>query len=907
VSAAQAVYGGETDGFLAKLTPTGDGLEYSTFAGGSSEDLAEALAVDADANAYLVGSTRSADFPLLSSPATFGGLDDVFVAKYDAIGTTMFSILLGGHHTDQAHAAHMAPDGALIVAGETLSSTFPTTGGAFKTVISPGQDGFVTRLSTLDGHVLQSTFLGGTTNDEVRDVGTDASGAVYVTGETLSSDFPTTAGVVQPTSPGSIPNVFVTKLTANLSSVAYSTFLGGSSSDSGVSIAVDTLGRAVVVGSTSSQNFPQFSPLFPLAGATSLPSFITKLAADGSQFVYSTYWPASITAVTLGLAGDAYITGTTISATYPMTGAPLAVAPGGLLTRGVLSRISDASPACSYELKPSAVVVSSSNSTGTISVVAPSECFWTATSDDPSWLSPTTTNGNGTGVITFAASSTMSGLRSATITVGNGNVHDTVTVYQGALCLLSPIPMAPVQPDSGGALVLDLTGTAGCPWTAETDAPWITVAPAFEFLDLTGNGQVTLTFAPNTGIAARTGTVYIGNSFRGGQPFHVQQAGRCTTSLSSSSFSAHRTGGTALIAVTVSPADCQWTARSSHPWLVPSVSSGIGSQTITVTAAANTSGSRSGRVVIAGQTLNVTQNAPLFTSTPLVYPPLPPAGSGHTQTFTFRFVDLNGATKLDVVNVLINDFLDGGSACYLAYARSINVLYLVNDPGNALLPGLVLDGGAQSVGNSQCAIDGGESSVVVSSNILTLTLKITFSDQFAGDKVVYQAARNVTGFNSGWVQQGVWNVPGQSAPPLDVVSMTPTRNAGTAYPLQFTFRDLDGADDLVSTSVLINGYLDGFRACYLGYHVPTNAILLLNDAGNGYIASAVLGTNVTVENSQCRITALESGAALDGTDLTLTLMIEFKAGFAGDRVFYVSAQDDVGTSGWQAVGSWTVP
>jgi hypothetical protein len=64
---------------------------------------------------------------------------------------------------------------------------------------------------------------------------------------------------------------------------------------------------------------------------------------------------------------------------------------------------------------------------------------------------------------------------------------------------------------------------------------------------------------------------------------------------------------------------------------------------------------------------------------------------------------------------------------------------------------------------------------------------------------------------------------------------------------------------------------------------------------------------VTVENSQCRITALESGAALDGTDLTLTLMIEFKAGFAGDRVFYVSAQDDVGTSGWQAVGSWTVP
>jgi hypothetical protein len=89
--------------------------------------------------------------------------------------------------------------------------------------------------------------------------------------------------------------------------------------------------------------------------------------------------------------------------------------------------------------------------------------------------------------------------------------------------------------------------------------------------------------------------------------------------------------------------------------------------------------------------------------------------------------------------------------------------------------------------------------------------------------------------------------------------------------------------------------------------VPSNAILLLNDAGNGYLPGLVLGAAGWVENSQCRIYSQGSGSVGSGTDLTLTLMIEFKAGFAGERVFYLSAQDGVATSGWQAMGSWTVP
>src|SRR4029077_14846174 len=110
------------------------------------------------------------------------------------------------------------------------------------------------------------------------------------------------------------------------------------------------------------------------------------------------------------------------------------------------------------------------------------------------------------------------------------------------------------------------------------------------------------------------------------------------------------------------------------------------------------------------------------------------AGSGLTQTMTFTFADPRGADDLDVVNILINNFLDGRNACYLAYSRPANVLYLVNDAGTALLPGVVLNGSG-STGNSQCSISVA-GTPTTSGNTLTLTLGVTFSASFAGNKVV---------------------------------------------------------------------------------------------------------------------------------------------------------------------------
>ena len=127
----------------------------------------------------------------------------------------------------------------------------------------------------------------------------------------------------------------------------------------------------------------------------------------------------------------------------------------------------------------------------------------------------------------------------------------------------------------------------------------------------------------------------------------------------------------------------------------------------------------------------------------------PVQGSGSNQTFTFAFSDTKGLQDLGVVNILINNFLDGRQACYLAYSRPLNVLYLVNDAGTALLPGL---------SNSQCTVSG--SSVTQNGNTLILTLTIGFSPAFSGNRVIYSAARDYLDANSScWQPVGVWSVP----------------------------------------------------------------------------------------------------------------------------------------------------
>ena len=289
--------------------------------------------------------------------------------------------------------------------------------------------------------------------------------------------------------------------------------------------------------------------------------------------------------------------------------------------------------------------------------------------------------------------------------------------------------------------------------------------------------------------------------------------------------------------------------------------------------------------------------------------PTPASGKGGTQTFVFSFYDGNGWQDFDVVNVLINSSLNGQGACYLAYSRSVGVLYLENDAGSGLLPGLVLNGSG-STANSQCTISGAGSSVTGSGNILTLTLNITFAtgnpgSAFAGNKVIYMAARDVAADNSGWQTLGSWAVPSIGSPSPGAVSVSPAAGSGQTQTFSFTFSDSPTYQSLNVVDALINATLDGRSACYIAYSLPSNVAYLVDNDGSTLLPGIQPGSTGSDHNSQCTISGIQ--VANSGTQLTLTVNIGFTAAFAGNKVAYLAARDVNGVnSQWQTLGTWSV-
>ncbi|SPF37825.1 conserved exported hypothetical protein [Candidatus Sulfopaludibacter sp. SbA4] len=292
----------------------------------------------------------------------------------------------------------------------------------------------------------------------------------------------------------------------------------------------------------------------------------------------------------------------------------------------------------------------------------------------------------------------------------------------------------------------------------------------------------------------------------------------------------------------------------------------------------------------------------------------PASGTGLSQSMSFTFNDPRGWQDLDVVNILINNFLDGRNACYLAYSRSAGVLYLLEDNGGTLSPALTL-GASGSVSNSQCTVAGAASAASGSGNTLTLTLNMSFSAGFAGNKILYLAARDLEGGNSGWQALGTWQVPYTPSGTIVVGSLTPARAAlasGTAQTLTSLLVDSKGAGDFGVVNLLVNNFIDGRQACYLAYAAATNSLLLVDDSGDAggpFAGSMTLnGSAATIQNSQCSVNGTGSSAVKNGNNLTLTLNITFKSPFAGNHIVWVAGRDAAGANNtdWQAVGTTTV-
>jgi beta-propeller repeat-containing protein len=311
-------------------------LSYSTYLGGSGADVARGIAVDRFGKAYVTGQTTSLNFPTRAGAfqTTFAGSLDVFVTKLNETGSALvYSTYLGGLGFDAGQSIDVDADGNAYVAGNTTSSDFPSTAGAFQPVFGGGgQDAFVTKLNATGSALVYSTFLGGLDVDGSLGISVGRLGNVYVTGSTESNNFPTTAGAVQPIF-GGIQDAFVTKFNETGSALVYSTFLGGSGADTGVSI-TRRFGIAYVTGSTNSSNFPTTAGAVQPTFGGLQDAFVTKLNETGTTFAYSTYLGGTGgdagQGIAVGRFGNVYVTGTTSSSTFPTTAGAFQTTRGGL-------------------------------------------------------------------------------------------------------------------------------------------------------------------------------------------------------------------------------------------------------------------------------------------------------------------------------------------------------------------------------------------------------------------------------------------------------------------------------------------------------------------------------------------------------------------------------------------------
>jgi len=320
-TAFQKTLSGASDIFVSKLNSTGTALTYSTYLGGSANEISYAISVDSSGNAYIAGDSSSLNYPVSAGAvqATFGGgVSNAVVTKLNSTGSALiYSTYLGGSGTDVAHGLAVDSSGNAYVCGSTTSSNFPLTAGALQASFAGGTtngDGFVTKLNAAGTALVYSTYLGGTGDDSCNALAINSAGNAFVTGFTKSSNFPT-AGSPAQGSFGGNTDVFLSELNANGTSLLYSTYLGGSGDDEGTGIAMDSAGNPYITGFTNSSNFPTAGNRFQSSLAGGYDGFVAKFSF-GNPFSFvqakpsgSSFGAGTTTFSSPNIGGDTIIVG----------------------------------------------------------------------------------------------------------------------------------------------------------------------------------------------------------------------------------------------------------------------------------------------------------------------------------------------------------------------------------------------------------------------------------------------------------------------------------------------------------------------------------------------------------------------------------------------------------------------
>ena len=284
--------GGGTDNydiFLLKLKSDGSDLLLSTYLGGLAAEYASAIIPLSGGDVIVGGTTYSDDFPTSNAlDSQLNGSSDIFLTRINYDGKSLdFSTYIGGDGNEGVYMINRDKNGTLILFGYSYSVGYPTTSGCFQSSLAGSGDYVVTKLKPDGSEIISSTFIGGSTSDYGGQMVLDSNWDLIIFGRTRSSNFPTTSGAYDTYFNGENDAVLF-KLKNDLTSLSFSTFLGGGNYDYPYGLSLLPNGDIAVIGTTYSNNFPTTPGAFDNQKGGNYDIFVSKFNGDGSQLIAST-------------------------------------------------------------------------------------------------------------------------------------------------------------------------------------------------------------------------------------------------------------------------------------------------------------------------------------------------------------------------------------------------------------------------------------------------------------------------------------------------------------------------------------------------------------------------------------------------------------------------------------------
>jgi hypothetical protein len=913
------------------------------------------IAVDSAGCAYIAGTTSSADFPTLNPlQSSLSGSQDAFALKLSAAGNALvYGTYLGGSSLDMATAIAVDGHGAASVVGYTASTNFPVA-NAVQSSNAGGYDAFVATLNAAGNALTLSTYFGGIGLDSANGIAVDSVGNLYVVGQTQSPDFtvlnaiqPFAASLasgfvvrfgnaaIQPPAAVSVSPAVGTGLTQTFTFVfsdpngaavlaqeyilfsqageanACMAVLNASAlhllSDSGAS----WLGP-ITLGSSASLQNSQCSISGASSSVTTSGNFLTlglaitfNSAFSGAKTVYMEAFD------TAGLNSGMQAHGTWTVGVNPQ---PVAVSvspssgtgstqaftlvasdPAGYaslsslyLLVGSTASLTNSCQAAYFRLTNSLYLANDNISgyAGPISVggsgsISNSQCSISAAS-----AAVATSGQSLTLTVTLTFQSSYNGAKNVYLFAADTGGRVTGWVQLGAWTVPgspSSVPSivvpSPLMSGTGTTATLQLTATDPAGYASLSSLYLLVGSTA----SMTNSCQVAYFRSSNS--------LYLANDNISGYAGPVTAGGSGSISNSQCSI------GASSAAVAASGQSLTLTVTLTFL-------SGYGGTKNVYLFAVDNGGQVTGWVQLGTWTVPGSGNP-----VPSVVVPSPLiSGTGTAATLQFTASDSAGYASLSNLYLLVGSTASLTNSCQAVLFRSANTLYLVNDNISGYT-GPVTVGGSGSISNSQCSIGASSAAVAASGQSLTLTVTLTFLPGYTGAKTVYLFAVDNGGQITGWVQLGTWTVPRSSNPVPSVVIQSPLiSGTGTAATLQLTATDSAGYASLSSLYLLVGSTASLTNSCQVAYFRSTGSLYLANDDISGFTGPVSIGGSGSISNSQCSASASSAAVTASGQSLTLTVTLTFLSGYTGTKNVYLFAVDNGGqVTGWVQLGTWTVP